>query len=91
MDVSGDDVTSCLIGTWSADGKAVYYMALGSIWRRDIETGEATEIVKDGWQAIEQPEETSSIIPASLILKMATISTGAERSESGESRRTGLR
>ena len=57
MDVSGDDVTSCLIGTWSADGKAVYYMALGSIWRRDIETGEATEIVKDGWQAIEQPEE----------------------------------
>ena len=57
QDISGSDVTNCLIGTWSSDGKSAYYMSLGSIWKRNLESDEAVEVVKGGWQAVEAPEE----------------------------------
>ena len=58
-DISGPNVSNSLIGTWSSDGKFAYYMALGSIWKCNVETDQRTEVVKDGWQAVEVTEENS--------------------------------
>ncbi|MEL0097453.1 MAG: protein kinase [Planctomycetaceae bacterium] len=57
QDVSGSEMTNCLIGTWASDGTSAYYMSQGSIWKRNLESGEAVEIVRGGWQAVEVPKE----------------------------------